>query len=148
MEAELVYSSIEAVERPEAKTDMTDNAVESKTLLPAEKLLDLRQGYDALSERAKNRIALLEETLRATSFSEWADIFSIWLAEKRNTLSRYTKPSSVDMAQVRSRRGRGGEGRRRKGRGEQSLKPLSISSPTFTSLTSGLRLRMQTCDWL
>ena len=143
MEAELVYSSIEAVERPEPKTNMTDNAVESKTLLPAEKLLDLRQGFDALSERAKNRIALLEETLRATSFSEWADIFSIWLAEKKNTLSRYTKPSSVDMAQVRS--GRGGEGR---GRGEQSLKPLSIFSPTFASLTSGLRLRMQICDWL
>ena len=112
MEAELVFNSIESVQRAGPETNMANNAVESKTLLPAEKLLDVRQSFDTLSKRAQDRIVLLEETLRATSFSEWADIFSIWLAEKKNALSRYTMPSSVDMAQVRERRGgRGGEGR-------------------------------------
>lgn len=120
MEARVVYNSIEPVERAGPETNMADNAVESKTLLPAEKLHDLQQVFKALNERAQDRLALLEETLRATSFSEWADIFSIWLAEKKNILSRYTKPSSVDVAEVRSgsrgeRRGRGGDGREGEG---------------------------------
>ena len=123
MEAKVVYNSIEPVERAGPETNMADSAVESKTLLPAEKLHNVQQVFEALNERAQGRLALLEETLRATAFSEWADIFSIWLAEKNNALSRYTKPSSVDMAEVRSGRGGGGggggEGRRGGGGGEE-----------------------------
>ena len=117
MEAKVVYNNIEPVERAGPGTNMADSAVESKTLLPADKLHNLQHVFEALNERAQGRLALLEETLRATAFSEWADIFSIWLAEKNNALSRYTKPSSVDKAEVRSGRGGGGEGGEWEGEG-------------------------------
>ena len=95
--------------------NIADSVRERKTLLPAETLNEVQQGFDVLLKRAQERIMLLEEMFRATSFSEWADIFSVWLVEKKGTLSRYTMPNSVAMAQVRSGESRGGEGREREG---------------------------------
>ena len=69
--------------------------------LPTQKVSIVVDSHNYLISLTKNRISLLDETLRASSFSEWADVFAIWLVEKKRRLDRFRIPHSVEIAEVR-----------------------------------------------
>ena len=94
-EADELYKSLDI-----PKDDDRDSIKVATTFVPREKVSLVVEMYNLLSTLMQERILLLCETLKASSFSEWADVFAVWLVEKKNKLNRFRIPHSVEIAEV------------------------------------------------
>ena len=94
-EADELYKSLDI-----PKDDGRDSIKVATTFMPSGKVSLVVEMYNLLSTLMQDRISLLCETLKVSSFSEWADVFAVWLVEKKNNLNRFRIPHSVEIAEV------------------------------------------------
>jgi hypothetical protein len=93
-EADELYKSLDI-----PKDDGRDSIKVATTFMPSGKVSLVVEMYNLLSTLMQDRISLLCETLKVSSFSEWADVFAVWLVEKKNKLNRFRIPHSVEIAE-------------------------------------------------